>query len=184
MVSLVSTQKRFEIPFQVIEGGSGTLRGVLSEANQTEQPTHVFAHPRKVLRVPAQSLLRTGMVIKTPHGENLLVGENGPSENGRGTLWLSFRLFLVTQQVRWERRTFVTDLITQRPRDSGTALMGTPWVVIEPLDRESNDSKLRRSFEQVRFVTGADILGDDLLDGHPVTKSDSQLGLRVGFYTG
>ena len=183
MVSLVSTQKRFEIPLQVIEGGSGTFRGVLSEAEQNSQPSFVFANPRKVLRVPDRSLIRTGMVIQTPHGEKLLVGENGPSESSRGTLWLSFRMFLVTRQVKWERRTFTTDPVTQRPRDSGTALIGTPWTVVEPLDREANDSKLRHSFEQVRFVTGAQILADDLIDGHPVTKADDQLGLRVGFYT-
>ena len=183
MAGLMSVQKRFEVPLKLIEGGVGTLHGVLSEAEQNSQPTYVFANPRKVLRVPSGSMVKTGMVLETPHGEKLLVGENGPSENKQGTLWLSFRMFLVTHQVKWQRRAFATDPVTQRPRDIGVTLMGNPWMVVEPLDREANDSKLRHSFEVVRFVAGAEILADDLIDGHPVTKADSQLGLRVGFYT-
>ena len=184
MVSLVSVQKRFEIPLEVIGGGIGMFKGVLSEAEQNSQPTYVFAHPRRVMRVAPNVPVQTGMLVLTPSGERLLVGENGPSETWRGVLWCSFRMFAVTKQVRWTRRQFAADPITQLPRDIGDQLMGNPWLVIEPQDRETNDSKLHHSFETVRFISGEDIRGDDLIDGHPVTKADLQLGLKVGVYTG
>jgi hypothetical protein len=61
--------------------------------------------------------------------------------------------------------------------------MGTVWAAMEPLDREAFDRKIRASFEQSRFITGAAVLSDDLLDGRPVTKSDVLLGLRIGVIT-
>lgn len=184
MVSLRSVQRRFEIPLEVIAGGSGTFHGVLSEAEQNSQPTYVFAHPRKVLRVAPNCPIKLGMLVLTPTGERLLVGDNGPSETWRGALWRSFRMFAVTRQVTWTRRRFSIDPITQLRRDIGEEAMGTPWMSIEPMDRETNDSKLHHSFETVRFISGEEIQADDLLDGHPVTKCDVQLGLRVGVYTG
>lgn len=182
MVSLSTVQKRFEIPLGVIEGGSGTFHGVLSEAEQNSQPTYVFARPRLVLRVNPTSQIRTGMVVETPSGEKLLVGENGPSESWRGTLWRSYRMFAVTRQVSWTRRVFSEDPITQLKRDIGEQEMGTPWLAVEPMDRETADPKLKRTFETTRFISGADIQADDLIDGHQVTKCDLQLGLRVGVY--
>lgn len=180
MVSLSSVQTRFEVPLQVIEGGSGTLRGVLSEAEQNSQPTYVFAHPRRVLRVRDWVPIATGMVVTAPSGEKLLVGENGPSDSWRGVLWKSFRMFAVTHQVEWKRRQMTIDVITGLERDIGEVLLGTPWAVMEPSDRELNDSKLRRTFEQSRFICGAQVLADDLINGQKVTKIDTQLGLRVG----
>lgn len=182
MVSLSTVQRRFEVPLQILEGGSGIFHGVLAESEQNSQPTYVFAHPRRVLRVKATSPVRTGMVVVSPSGEKLLVGENGPSETAGGVLWQSYRMFKVTRQVEWYRRTFAIDPITQLERDIGMQSMGTPWLVVEPMDRETSDSKLKRSFETTRFLAGADIQADDLLDGHQVTKCDTQLGIRVGVY--
>ena len=184
MVSLSSVQKRFEVPLQIIAGGSGKFQGVLSEAEQNSQPTYVFARPRKVLRVDPKVPIQPGMLVLTPAGERLLVGDNGPSETWRGTLWKSFRMFAVTKQVLWQRRVFAVDPITQLQRDLGLTTIDNPWIAFEPADRETNDSKLKHSFETIRFITGAEVLPDDLLDGHPVTKCDIQLGLRVGVYTG
>jgi hypothetical protein len=181
MVSLASVHDRFEVPVTVIEGGSGVVRGVLSEAEQNSQPTYVFAHPRRVFRVKPNSLVKTGMVVRTPAGETLLVGENGPSESWRGVLWKSFRMFSVSKQVLWQKRNFAIDPITQIKRDIGLSTGGHPWMVLEAVDREVNDGRLRRSFEQVRFITGADVQADDLIEGKVVSKCDNQLGLRVGF---
>lgn len=50
------------------------------------------------------------------------------------------------------------------------------------MDRETSDSKLKRSLETTRFLAGVDIQADNLLDGHQVTKCDTQLGIRVGVY--
>lgn len=180
MVSLKSVQKRFEVPLTIIEGGSGIVRGVIAEAEQNSLPAYNFAKPRRVFRVQPDSIVRPGMVLLSPAGERLLVGDNGPSESWRGVLFRSYRLFAVSKQVKWERRAFAVDPITQLERDLGLVLLGRPWVVTETTDRELSDPKLKRSFEQMRFVSGAAIQTDDILDGRTVSKSDTQLGITVG----
>lgn len=180
MVSLKCVSHRFETSFEVLEGGSGTLPAVLSEAEQGSQPAYIFISPRHVLRVRLPSALRAGMVIQSVIGDKYIVGENGGSENGRGVLWDSFRLFEAKRTVLWQRRVKVLDPITQLLRDDGLQTLGRPWVALEPLERESLDRKIHASIEQSRFICGADILADDLLDGQPVTRSDLMLGVKVG----
>lgn len=180
MVSLKSVQKRFESMFEVIEGGSGVLPGVISEAEQSSQPVYVFVQPRHVLRVRLPSALHLGMVVRSPAGDVYIVGDNGSSETSKGVLWQSFRLFEAQRTVTWERRIKTVDPITRLQRDSSIQLLGTPWVAIEALEREVLDRKVHASIEQSRFISGADVLPDDLLDGRPVVKSDLMLGLKVG----
>lgn len=180
MVSLKSVQTRFETSFSLVEGGVGTFTAVISEAEQSSQPTYIFIQPRHVLRVRLPSALRVGMVIKSPAGDNYIVGDNGASETNRGVLWQSFRLFETKRQVKWERRVKLIDTVTRIERDSHIEFLGNPWVAIEPLEREVLDRKVHASIEQSRFISGANVLADDLLDGQPVTKSDIMLGVRVG----
>lgn len=183
MVSLASVGERFEIPFSVVEGGQGLVTGVLSETNQNEQPSYIFVQPRHVLRTTLPSAVRNGMVLRSPEGSTFIVGANGPSETYRGALWQSFRLFEPTGRVFWHRRKKRIDPITKLERDDGLELMGTIWVAIEPIEREAYDVTLRSSFEQTRFITGAEIKADDLVDNRTVTKVDKQLGLSIGVLT-
>ena len=184
MVSLASVTSRFEIPFTVIEGGRGVVRGVLTETDQNSQPSYIFVQPRHVLRTRYPTALRPGMVLQTKAGSIFIVGANGPSENTRGTLWQSFRLFEPTAQVEWRRRQKVMDPIAKVLREGGEPeLLGRIWVAIEPMDREAYDVTLRTSFEQTRFITGAAVQSDDLVDNRTVTKVDKQLGLSIGVLT-
>ena len=57
------------------------------------------------------------------------------------------------------------------------------WAAIEPLDRMAFDRELRASFEQVRVITGALILPDDVVDNQPVSRVDKQLGVSIGVLT-
>lgn len=180
MVSLKSVQTRFETDFEVIEGGHGFLPAVISEAEQSSQPTYIFIQPRHVLRVRLPSALRVSMVVKSPAGDVYIVGDNGTSETSKGILWQSFRLFEAKRTARWERRVKLTDPVTHLKRDAGLQLLGNPWVAIEPMEREVLDRKIHASVEQNRFISGADVLADDILDGQPVVKSDVMLGVRVG----
>lgn len=180
MVSLKSVQKRFETTFEVIEGGSGFVSVVVSEAEQSSQPVYIFVQPRHVLRVRLPSALTVGMVVRSPAGDIYIVGDNGSSETSKGVLWQSFRLFEAQRQVRWERRVQLVDPVTMLERDSHLELIGNPWVAVEPLEREILDRKVHASIEQSRFIAGAEVLADDLLDGRPVTKADTMLGVRVG----
>lgn len=180
MVSLASVQDRFEINCTVIEGGRGVVRGVLVEAPQTQAPSYVFVAPRMIFRVHNPTALSPGMVIKTPEGSVYIVGENGPSESAEGTLWISFRLFEATGRYTWKRRVKVVELVTNLEQDGEPEDLGSVWAAVEPEDRMAVDLKLRTSFEQSRFITGAAVMADDLLNGQPVIRADRQLGLIVG----
>lgn len=180
MANLAKVQSRFEVEFKVIEGGSGHLGGVISEAEQSSQPTYIFIQPRHVLRVRLPSALRTGMVLMSPAGDYYVAGENGASENYRGVLWQSYRLFEATRTVKWQRRVKSTDVVTGLERDSYLEDLGDIWAALEPTEREVVDRRAHMSLEQSRFITGANVLEDDLLDGRPVTRADTMLGVRVG----
>jgi hypothetical protein len=180
MVTLSSVQSRFEIPFSIIEGGSGTFHGVIAEIDQHLPPSYVFTAPRAVLRVSTIGLLKTGTVIQSPEGIPYLVGYNGPSENRGGTLWDSFRLFYLNKQVLWQRRGKIIDPVTRLEQDNGLELMGNIWAVIEPIDRETLDRKVHTSFEANRYLCGPDVRQDDILDGKQVSRSDALIGLHTG----
>lgn len=183
MVSLASVSRRFELPFTVIEGGSGVVTGILSETDQNSQPSYVFVQPRHVLRTPALTAIKPGMVIKSPSGAPFIVGANGPSEQREGTLWQSFRLFEPTGRYRWSQRTRVKDLITKQDREGPIVDKGLIWAAMEPLDREQSDREMRVDFEQSRFITGAPIQPSDLIDNRVISKVDKQLGLAIGVVT-
>jgi hypothetical protein len=180
MVSLSSVQRRFEIECQVIEGGTGVVHGVLAEAPQAQAPSYVFVAPRMILRVRKPSALRSGMVVRTPEGSVYIVGDNGPSEVSQGTLWESYRLFEATGQYNWQRRTKTVDPVTRLPQEGPLQELGLVWAALEPEDRMAVDLKLRVNIEQSRFIAAKPILPDDILNGQPVIRSDSQLGILIG----
>lgn len=183
MVNLSSISGRFEIPLQIVEGGSGIIRGVLAEAEQNSQPSFIFSAPRLVLRVRKAGLLKPGVAVQTPEGLVYFVGYNGPSETHAGHLWDSYRLFKTTGRSVWTRRSEIIDLVTGLPRNDGVDNLGTVWSVIEQIDREALDRKVNSSFEQARYICSARVLADDYLDGKQVIRSDIQLGLTMGVLT-
>ena len=163
MVSLSSVARRFEIPFTVVEGGSGTFQAIVSEADQNSAPAYVFNAPRLVMRVMA-GVLPQGTVILSPSGIHYVSGYNGPSEG----LWESFRLFRATGQYEWKRRTKVLDRITGLSQEGLQETIGLVWAAIEPISRETLDRKVHSSFEFNNYVAAANILSDDILDGRQV----------------
>jgi hypothetical protein len=183
MASLSKVGRRFEVPFTIIEGGSGVIRGVMSEADQKQIPVYAFVNPRHVLRTPLKTALRTGMVVRSQSGAVFIVGENGPSEQPEGTIWMSWRLFDATQQVHWTRRRKTIDPVTRLERDQGFDDLGLIWAAIEPLDREVSDFRMSASFEQARIITGQPIKHDDLIDERKVTRSERALGVTIGVLT-
>lgn len=183
MASLKKIGRRFEVPFTIVEGGSGVVHGVMSEADQKQIPVYAFVNPRRVLRTPFKSAVRTGMVLRTPAGAHFIVGTNGPSDQPEGTIWQSWRLFEATEQVVWQRRKKQTDITTLLERDDGLEPLGTIWAALEPLDREVGDFKMSASFEQSRIITGRPIVVDDLVNGRKVTRAERALGVIIGVLT-
>lgn len=183
MASLTKVGRRFEVPFTIVEGGKGVIRGVMSEADQKQIPVYAFVNPRHVLRTPVQTALRASMVLRSPAGTHFIVGNNGPSEQPEGTLWMSWRLFEATGLYKWERRKKTTDLVTRLERDDGLQDMGLVWAAVEPLDREIGDFRMSASFEQARVITGRPVKHDDLFDGRKVTRAETTLGVTIGTLT-
>lgn len=183
MVSLTSVGRRYEIPFTIVEGGTGIIKGVIAEADQGQIPSFQFIPARQILRTPAQTALKFAMVLRSPAGMHYIVGENGPSEQTEGTLWQSWRLFEVTGRYNWKRRTKVIDPVTELERDDGFEDMGMIWCAIEPLDREVGDFRMSASFEQARVITGKPIKHDDLVDDRKVSRADAILGVFIGTLT-
>jgi hypothetical protein len=183
VTSLKTAGDRFEITFSLVAGGSGKLRGILTETDQNSQPSYVFVQPRHVLRVPANSPAKAGMIVRSPSGELFILGDNGPSEVSRGHLWNSFRLFEPTGKFSWKRRTKIHDPVTLQNVEGPEVDLGEIWVAMEPLDRALSDREMRVSFEQLRFITGEDIRVGDRIDNRNITKVDRQLGLAIGVVT-
>jgi hypothetical protein len=183
MASLKKIGRRFEVPLTIVEGGSGIVHGLISEADQKQIPVYAFVNPRHVLRTAVNTAVRAGMVLRTAGGSYFIVGNNGPSEQREGTIWMSWRLFEATQQVKWQRRKKVVDLVTRLETDQGPVDLGTFWAAVEPLDREVGDFRMSGSFEQSRIITGKQILHDDLIDGRKVTRAEPALGVIIGVIT-
>jgi hypothetical protein len=183
MVSLKTVGERFYHHFEVIDNGTGFVRGILSETEQQSQPSYVFVAPRHVFRTPHPTALRPGMAIRDRIGDVFIVGVNGPSERREGTLWQSFRLMQATGQYTWTRRRRIMDPITKTLRENGVEDKGLIWAALEALDREVTDREMRQNFEQRRVITGANIQAGDLIDNQAITKVDTQLGLRIGVLT-
>lgn len=183
MSLLARIRQRFEVPFTILEGGSGVIRGQIAEADQGQIPSFQFIPARQILRTDTKTALKLAMVIRSPAGVTYLVGENGPSEQAEGTLWQSWRLFEATGRYQWQRRNKTIDPVTELPRDSGYQDMGLIWAAIEPLDREVGDFRMSTTFEPARVITGKPIQHDDLIDGRKVTRADQILGVRIGTIT-
>lgn len=182
-MTLFTSGKRFELQLTVIEGGSGIIRGTLSETDQQALPVFTFVSPRHTLRTSPQTALRSSMVLRSPAGEIFIVGENGHSEQRGGAIWQSWFLFKATDSVTWERRNKVTDPVTLLDRDDGHDDLGTFWMAYEPLDRKPADFRMNTSFEQARFICGAAVQVDDVVDGRKVTRADHILGVTIGVLT-
>jgi hypothetical protein len=183
MASLTRIGRRFEIPFTIVEGGTGMIRGHISEADQGQIPSFQFIPARQMLRTAMRTALKLGMVVRSPAGVHYVVGENGPSEQVEGPLWQSWRLFECTGRYQWKRRTKTIDPVTELERDGGYEDMGMIWAALEPLDREVSDFRMSASFEQARIITGRPIASDDLVDNRKVVRADVTLGVRVGVLT-
>lgn len=184
MANLKLVGSRFDTLFRVISGGSGVIRGELTETEQNSQPSYVFVAPRHVLRTRFPTPVKPGMVIQAPAGDVFIIGDNGPSETNKGTIWQSFRLFEATGRYAWTRRGKTIDPITHLDKDTGIPQdLGLIWAALEPLDRLQIDREIHYSFGQARIITGSPIRNNDMVDNRTVSKLDKQLGLSIGLLT-
>lgn len=178
MPLLSSTDQRFLVNFEVLEGGSGQFGGIISELGQGEAPSFMFNLPRRLLRVASGVPIKASMVIKEQSGGVYILGEHGTSESRGLVMFTNYRLFTAPQQYNWQTRIKVIDPITHLETDTGLSEPVKIWGVYEP-SPERFDRTTHVSFEAGRFLTNRVIQREDVIDGRKVVRVDSQLGISL-----
>ena len=174
MPSLRDVKHRFGTLLTVIEGGSGTFTGVISETTQGNSAPASMASPRRVLRVGIDVPVKAGMVIRNPIGTSFMVATDGDS----GDNFRSFKLFEAPQQFTWSKRGKKIDPITNLQTDAGLLPQPLIWGAYEP-GQETFDRQLHMSIESGRLLTTAPVQRDEMVDGKRVSRVDRLLGLNV-----
>lgn len=178
MPSLSRPNDRFSINFEIIENGSGTFRGIITEPGQGDVPTYQFNLPRRLLRVTSHLPITAGMVVKDLGGTVFVLANHGASESRDEELFRNFRMFEAPKKYTWQTRGKETDVVTKLQRDTGLIDQPDIWGCYEPTP-ESFDRGLRTSVETGRFITNKQINRDDMVDGRKVTRVDDQLGIYL-----
>lgn len=178
MTLLSKADARFASPFEVIEGGSGIFRGLISDPGEGGVPAFQFNLPRRLLRVQPEVPVKPGMLLRGPGQIHYIVAEHASASRSGEVLFKNFRLFEVTGKYDWKGRGKTLDPVTRLPRDSGLVAKGLLWGVYEP-NAEVFDRAIRVQFETARFLTNRKVDLDDEIDGRKVTRCDAQLGIYV-----
>lgn len=178
MTLLSQADARFHSPFEIVEGGRGIFRGILSDPAQGGVPAFQFNLPRRLLRVAPGVPLHVGAVVKGPGGSTYMVGQHAPASRLGSVTYQNFRLIETTGRYSWKGRGKTVDPITRLPRDTGPTLKGELWGAYEPA-AEVFDRAIRTQFETARFITNREVSLEDEIDGKKVTRCDEQLGLYI-----
>lgn len=178
MTLLSQADARFASPFEIIEGGRGIFRGMLSDPGQGGVPAFQFNLPRRLLRVAPGVPITIGSIIKGPGGALYMVGQHAPASRLGSVTYQNFRLIETTGRYSWTGRGKSIDPITRLPRDTGLVSKGELWGAYEPA-AEVFDRAIRTQFETARFITNREVSLDDEIDGMKVTRCEAQLGLYI-----
>lgn len=178
MLSLASIDDKFNIRFEVIENGSGTFGGIIDEIVQNQAPSFIFVPPRRLLRIPAELPVETGMVIRSEGGAIYFTAEHGESETFQGTVFKSFRLFPTHDKFFLKRRMKTIDVVTNLEVDDEIVDIANIWGAYEP-QPEAFDRETRVAAETARFITNYAIKREDIIDDKRVFRVDKQLGLYI-----
>lgn len=178
MPSLSRVDARFEIDFEILVGGSGLFRGIITEPNQGDVPAYQFNHPRRLLKVAHTLPLAPRMVVRDIAGTIFILGNHGAAQSRDQILFRNFRMFVATGQFTWKTRGKAIDPVTLLERDTGLIDQPAIYGAFEP-SPEQFDRQMRTNFEVGRFITHALVERDDVVDGRKVNRVDEQLGLSL-----
>ena len=178
MLSLASIDDKFNIRFEILENGSGTFSGIIDEIVQNQAPSFTFVPPRRLLRVPAELPVATGMVIQSQAGAIYMVAEHGESESFEGTVFKSFRLFPTHEKFSVKRTMKIAETVTNLPKSQEPVEIANIWGTYEP-QPEMFDRETRVSEETARFITNFPIEMGDEVAKKKVFRVDKQLGLYI-----
>ena len=179
MLSLATISEKFHIQFEILENGEGTFSGIIDEIVMNQAPSFVFVVPRRLLRVPAELPVRSGMVVRSEGGAIYMVGDHGESESFEGTVFKAFRLFPTHERWIVYRRMKTIDIVTSLPMDEGEPVeVANIWGSYEPLP-EQFDRETRVAAETARFITNYALEPGDIVAGKRVFRVDKELGLYI-----
>lgn len=173
---LAATRERFDIPFTVIDRGSGTFFGALEDIDLSEGGTLDWVPPRRILKVPTDLPLQGGMVIQSPKNMKYMVAFYSPAETSQGSPFRAFKLYQVTVQASLQRRSSTIDIRTGIPREGPLGPAKTIYASFEPL-QEAFDRELRIPNEKTRLVTNEPIQAGDVINGDTVIEAHEFQGL-------
>lgn len=173
---LSKTRQKFDIPFQIIDRGSGTFYGALEDIQLSGGSTLEWVAPRRILKVPIDLMLYGGMVIQSPQGVNYMVAFYSPSETSQGEPFRAFKLYQATVIATLKRRTTVIDARTGLPREGPIGEGKEIYASFEPL-QEAFDRELRIPNEKTRLVTNEPVSEGDIINGETVIEAHEFLGL-------
>lgn len=156
-----------------IEGGPKS-RAILQRPPDIDRPGQEFAYPSPTLRVPPNSLVKSGQVIRTQAGMRYLVADHSATVD-----WVTHHLFNCDRQVDWATQTVTKDPVTGLEKVRGTTDPVQIWVMWEKVRREFTDLNIRVNQETHLMLTGEDVKMNDLINGLKVVRVNRALGVNV-----
>lgn len=171
-----ATRRKFDMPFTVIDKGSGTFYGALEDVNLSEGSTLEWVAPRRILKVPIDLPLQGGMAIESPAGVKYMVAFYSPSETAQGAPFRAFKLYQISVVASLVRRTTVPDIRTGLPKEGPYETPIEIFASFEPL-QEAFDRELRIPNEKSRLITNSYIKAGDTINGQKIIEAHEFLGL-------
>lgn len=170
VIGLHTLGEVFETQFWSASGRP--FRGVMMPIQDSEVPSYDFSEPRTLMRVRADCPMGVGHVIMDDLDRRWLLATQDATRD-----WITFKLFPLNAEVRWEREERRRDLLTNRPMAEGRICLEHLWVLREQGGRERTDGVIRVAEQTHRIITGAPLQLGDFIDNVQVKRVDSVLGV-------
>lgn len=158
-----NTVAKFDIPFDVIDNGTGRFYGALEDLNLSEGSTLEWVAPRRILKVPPELALQGGMVIQSELGIKYMVAFYSPSETSMGPPFRAFKLYQVSVVATLTRRNTVIEIRTGLPQEATPSPAIDIYASFEPL-QEAFDRELRIPNEKSRLITNEPLQRGDIIN--------------------
>lgn len=171
-----ATRQKFDIPFTVVDKGSGVFMAALEDVNLSQGSTLEWVAPRRILKVDPSLALKGGMVIRSGLGMNYMVADYAAVETSMGVPFRAFKLYESTSMGRLQRRSTIIDQRTLLEREGILGAEVLIYASFEPL-QEAFDRELRIPNEKSRLITNYEILEGDVINGDKVIEAHKFLGL-------
>ncbi len=142
-----------------------------------EESAVYFIHPRRILKLDANSAVVPGDVVKSlTSGHSWMAASNGPSEFQGVTIYKSLKLFEVTHlTATWKGTAKTKDPITGLDRKAERPILGIIPAVIEFMKLQEDE--MRIPADLVRVITAAPVSVGDMVNEYTIINVEPQIGL-------